>query len=171
VGDLPGGSAWDGNIADINLDGGTDIDAALADADLILVDDGGAGTNRKCALSRVKTYANTSPTLQDAGELVKAHGTLSDNATVDLKDGHVHTVTTDAARTLTLENTTAHTAGSLTVLLTKSAHTITWAGDFNGSTGWIGGAPPDISAADTYVIFFHWLGSATTCYAVYGGTL
>jgi hypothetical protein len=51
-----GGSAWDGDIADINLDGGTDIGADLADADLILVDDGGAGTNRKCAMSRVKTY-------------------------------------------------------------------------------------------------------------------
>jgi hypothetical protein len=47
---------WNGAIADINLDGGTDIGAALADADLILVDDGGAGTNRKCAMSRVKTY-------------------------------------------------------------------------------------------------------------------
>jgi hypothetical protein len=59
---------WDGDITDINLDGGTDIGAALADADLILVDDGGAGTNRKCAISRVKTYigaATTSTKLDD----------------------------------------------------------------------------------------------------------
>jgi hypothetical protein len=55
VGDLPGGG-WDGDIADINLDGGTDIGADLADADLILVDDGGAGTNRKSAASRLKKY-------------------------------------------------------------------------------------------------------------------
>jgi len=47
---------WDGNIADIDLYGGADIDAALADADLILVDDGAAGTNRKSAVSRIWTY-------------------------------------------------------------------------------------------------------------------
>lgn len=50
------GGGWDGNIADINLDGGTDIGADLADADLILVDDGAGGTNRKSAMSRVWTY-------------------------------------------------------------------------------------------------------------------
>jgi hypothetical protein len=55
--DTPAGSGWDGDIADINLDGGTDIGAALADEDLILVDDGAGGTNRKSAMSRVKTYA------------------------------------------------------------------------------------------------------------------
>ncbi len=37
--------------------GATDIGADLADADLILVDDGAGGTIRKAALSRVKTYA------------------------------------------------------------------------------------------------------------------
>jgi hypothetical protein len=57
VGGVPVRTAdWDGDIADIDLDGGTDIGADLADADLILVDDGGAGTNRKSALSRVWTY-------------------------------------------------------------------------------------------------------------------
>jgi hypothetical protein len=49
-------SGWDGDITDIDLDGGTDIGADLADADLILVDDGAGGTNRKSALSRVWTY-------------------------------------------------------------------------------------------------------------------
>jgi hypothetical protein len=49
-------AAWDGDIADIDLDGATDIGAALADEDLILVDDGAGGTNRKAALSRLKTY-------------------------------------------------------------------------------------------------------------------
>jgi hypothetical protein len=50
------GGGWDGDIADIDLDGGSDIGAALADADLILVDDGAGGTNRKSAISRVWTY-------------------------------------------------------------------------------------------------------------------
>lgn len=46
------------DITNIDLDGGTDIGAALADADLILVDDGASGTNRKSAMSRVWTYVN-----------------------------------------------------------------------------------------------------------------
>ena len=40
----------------LEIDGGTDIGAALVDADLIIVDDGAGGTNRKATLSRVATY-------------------------------------------------------------------------------------------------------------------
>ena len=43
-------------IANLNIDGGTDIGANLADADLFIVDDGAGGTNRKTAASRIKTY-------------------------------------------------------------------------------------------------------------------
>lgn len=43
-------------LTDLDIDGGTDIGADLADADLIIVDDGAGGTNRKSALSRVWTY-------------------------------------------------------------------------------------------------------------------
>lgn len=50
------GSGWGGDIADIDIDGGTDIGDNLADADLLIVDDGATGTNRKSALSRVWTY-------------------------------------------------------------------------------------------------------------------
>ena len=42
-------------ITALDIDGGTDIGANLADADLIIVDDGAGGTNRKAALSRVVT--------------------------------------------------------------------------------------------------------------------
>jgi ribosomal protein L27 len=51
----------DGSIplADLDIDGGTDISADLTDADLIIVDDGAGGTNRKAALSRIKTYIGT----------------------------------------------------------------------------------------------------------------
>ena len=44
-------------IAALDIDGGTDIGAALVDADLFVVDDGGAGTNRKAAASRISDYA------------------------------------------------------------------------------------------------------------------
>jgi hypothetical protein len=44
------------NLADLDIDGGTDIGADLVDADLFIVDDGAGGTNRKVAASRIKTY-------------------------------------------------------------------------------------------------------------------
>ena len=43
-------------LAAVDIDGGTDIGADLVDADLIIVDDGAGGTNRKAAMSRVATY-------------------------------------------------------------------------------------------------------------------
>ena len=43
-------------LADLDIDGGTDIGADIVDADLLIVDDGAGGTNRKTAASRLKTY-------------------------------------------------------------------------------------------------------------------
>ena len=43
-------------LADLDIDGGTDIGAAIVDADLFIVDDGAGGTNRKTAASRLATY-------------------------------------------------------------------------------------------------------------------
>jgi len=43
-------------ITSLDIDGGTDIGANLADADLLIVDDGAGGTNRKMAASRLQTY-------------------------------------------------------------------------------------------------------------------
>lgn len=43
-------------LESIDIDGATDIGAALADTDLIIVDDGANGTNRKSAISRLATY-------------------------------------------------------------------------------------------------------------------
>ena len=42
-------------LAAMDIDGGTDIGGALETTDLIIVDDGAGGTNRKAALSRVVT--------------------------------------------------------------------------------------------------------------------
>ena len=44
------------DIGALEIDGETDIGADLADADLIIVDDGANGTERKSAMSRVQTY-------------------------------------------------------------------------------------------------------------------
>lgn len=43
-------------IATLDIDGGTDIGADLTTSDLIIVDDGAGGTNRKAALSRLTTF-------------------------------------------------------------------------------------------------------------------
>ena len=43
-------------LAAIDIDGGTDIGAALSTSDLIIVDDGAGGTNRKATLTRLTTF-------------------------------------------------------------------------------------------------------------------
>jgi len=40
----------------VDIDGATEIGAALADADLFVVDDGGGGTNRSSLATRIPTY-------------------------------------------------------------------------------------------------------------------
>ena len=59
-------------LAAIDIDGGTDIGAALTTSDLIIVDDGAGGTNRKVALSRMVTLMNLS--LDDPTALAIALG-------------------------------------------------------------------------------------------------
>ena len=44
------------NVAELDIDGATDIGEAIVDADLFVVDNGAGGTNRKTAASRIKTY-------------------------------------------------------------------------------------------------------------------
>ncbi len=57
------------NLADLDIDGGTDIGEALVDADLIIVDNGAGGTNRKAALSRIPTYLNDHSSLTSLSAL------------------------------------------------------------------------------------------------------
>jgi len=46
------------SLTALNVDGGSDIGADLTTSDLMIVDDGAGGTNRKAALSRVVTLIN-----------------------------------------------------------------------------------------------------------------
>jgi len=46
-------------LADLDIDGGTDIGAAIVDADLFVIDDGAGGTNRKTTAARLKTYTSS----------------------------------------------------------------------------------------------------------------
>ena len=43
-------------VAELDIDGATDIGAAIVDADLFVIDDGAGGTNRKTTASRLQTY-------------------------------------------------------------------------------------------------------------------
>jgi|8_EtaG_2_1085327.scaffolds.fasta_scaffold04437_2 hypothetical protein len=79
-----GASVLTGAITGLDIDGGTDIGADLADADLIIVDDGAGGTNRKATLSRLKTYigAGAADDLS-AGDAAVTLTTTSGNITID----------------------------------------------------------------------------------------
>jgi len=46
-------------LTTLDIDGGTDIGEAIVDDDLFVIDNGGGGTNRKTAASRIKTYVGT----------------------------------------------------------------------------------------------------------------
>jgi len=72
----------DGSIplVDLDIDGGTDIGAALVDADLMIVDDGAGGTNRKATMSRLATYMGTK--IGGGLEFIASSGAISNAANV-----------------------------------------------------------------------------------------
>jgi hypothetical protein len=57
-------------VADLDIDGATDINAALVDADLFIVDDGAGGTNRKVAASRLVTYIDANSSAASVGKAI-----------------------------------------------------------------------------------------------------
>ncbi len=57
-------------LSSLEIDGGTDIGAAIADTDLIIIDDGADGTNRKSAVSRLKTYFQSATSLNDLTDVL-----------------------------------------------------------------------------------------------------
>ena len=61
------------DIGALDIDGATDIGGALADADLIIVDDGAGGTERKSAMSRVSTYVES----KISGDITISSGTAA----------------------------------------------------------------------------------------------
>lgn len=156
------------SIADINLDGGTDIGADLADADLILVDDGAGGTNRKSALSRLWTYINAkiaagiAPLLQSYKETVYA---ITDGAgfAIDPANGSIQTITLGASRSPTATNFAAGHAITLMVN-DGTAYTITWP-----SVTWVGGSAPTLATTGYTVINLWKVGS--TLYGMSSGSV
>ena len=74
----------DGSLAltKLDIDGGTDIGEAIVDADLLIVDNGAGGTNRKTAASRIKTYVADVTLTTAAQSNITSVGTLT-SLTVD----------------------------------------------------------------------------------------
>ena len=159
------------SIADINLDGGTDIGADLVDADLILVDDGAGGTNRKSALSRVWTYitakitAGIAPLLTSYKETVY---TITDGAAfeIDPANGSIQLITLGANRTPVATNFAA--GHSITLMIDDGAgpYAITWS---TIGVHWVGGTEPTLATSGYTVINLWKVGS--TLYGMSSGSV
>ena len=105
-------------ITNLDIDGGTDIGADLVDADLLIVDDGAGGTNRKVAMSRVKTYIGSSTAADDLtiGDAAVTLSTSSGNITLDAtaNDTDIIFKGTDATADITMLTLDGSDAGSAT---------------------------------------------------------
>jgi len=100
----------------IDIDGGTDIGAAIVDADLFIIDDGAGGTNRKTTASRLKTYVGGSdPSSADGDSLGTASAEWSD---LYLADGGIIYFGNDQDITLTHVPDTGLILGGTTPTLT-----------------------------------------------------
>ena len=91
----------------------------LADADLLIVDDGAGGTNRKTAMSRVKTYVADVTLTTAAQTNITSLGTLSALTVDDVAiDGKVITMTGSSSDTAVF---TAGTNGTLSIVTTDDS--------------------------------------------------
>jgi cytoskeletal protein CcmA (bactofilin family) len=57
-------------LADLDIDGATDIGEAIVDADLFIIDNGAGGTNRKTAASRLVTYIDANSSAASVGKAI-----------------------------------------------------------------------------------------------------
>ena len=106
-------------VLNLDIDGATDIGADLADADLLIVDDGAGGTNRKTAMSRVKTYVSDLTLTTAAQTNITSLGTLTALTVDDVAiNGKVITMTGSTDDTAVL---TVATNGALTLETTDTA--------------------------------------------------
>jgi hypothetical protein len=139
-------------LDNLDIDGGTGIGAALVDADLIIVDDGAGGTNRKCPMSRVKTYidavaagsANTftakqqvdlaagnyTPSADGSHLHIEGGVSMNDNSTSGSGTAAAFSQVSIEAVTLTATNSSVTTTNAATLAITAAPtagtnHTLT----------------------------------------------
>ncbi len=109
-------------LSSLDIDGATDIGAALADADLFIVDDGANGTERKATMSRLKTYMQNNLTFT-----TNTNTQLSDEQVQDIVGAMVSS-NTESGITVTYQDgdgTLDFTVGTLNQDTTGNAATAT----------------------------------------------
>jgi len=96
-------------LSSLEIDGGTDIGADIVDADEMIIDDGGGGTNRRSDMTRVKKYiwssASSDLTASDSGVVTLADtgvsaGTVGSSTAIPI-------ITVDSKGRVTATSTTA----------------------------------------------------------------
>jgi len=106
------------SIADLDIDGASDIGEAIVDADLFIIDNGAGGTNRKVAASRIKTYIGASTAADDltAGDAAVNLTTTSGNITIDAaaNDSDIIFKGTDNSSDITMLTLDGSEAGAAT---------------------------------------------------------
>ena len=65
-----GSAAGAFSVANLDIDGATDIGEAIVDADLFIVDNGAGGTNRKVTAARILTYINNNSSAASTGKAI-----------------------------------------------------------------------------------------------------
>tara|TARA_R100001594_G_scaffold30594_1_gene57242 strand:+ start:203 stop:823 length:621 start_codon:yes stop_codon:yes gene_type:complete len=178
----------------IDLDGGTDIGAAIVDADLFLIDDGAGGTMRKTAASRLKTYVGGGKILQ---AVTNSHSTEQSTTSTSYQNSDADVTITPAStsnKVLILgqincgsykNSGTASTAASVSVglfrgdkdgtQLTYGDVTFTYTPSSSGTTYSLSGIypfayldSPSTSSSQTYTVCYKSINSGFTAYMQWG---
>jgi hypothetical protein len=125
-------------LSAVDLDGATEIGAALVDADVFFVDDGAAGTNRKSLMSRLATYifgkVSGGATITSAGVLSVAAGHIT-TARLSTTTGNIAGTWTTYTPTFTNV-----TGGAATARYMRVGKTLHFRVDFTAGTATAAGA-------------------------------
>ena len=146
-------------VSALDIDGATDIGAAIVDADLFVIDDGASGTNRKTAASRIKTYIADVTLTTAAQTNITSVGTLTaldvDNIningnTITASSGAVN-ITPAGGSAIVLDSTVNIDAGVVTGVTSLTSNAILIA-----DAGTIGSASSTsaITVASTGIVTF-----------------
>jgi hypothetical protein len=141
------------SLSAIDIDGGTDIGTALADVDLIIVDDGGGGTNRKAAVTRISDYTFGKVTgdisIANDGTASIASGVIVNadiNASAAIADTKLATIST--AGKVSNSATTATSTNTASAIVARDASGNFSAGTITATFSGNGASITSLSAAN-----------------------
>ena len=89
----------------LDIDGGTEIGAAIVDADLLIIDDGASGTNKKVLASRLKTYVAGGEVAADDVTTGDAAASFATSSGAVVVDSQASTTTVDGHTGVTIQST------------------------------------------------------------------